>query len=122
MFNIQRSTAFWKGSSWTIILLYTATTIHSHHDRADTGQLVIEMASLLDVTCLKGDLKAGAAHTKPHAVHVDVVRLGAPSSTTIVVAELLNERRGSTSILEHCTRIKIINYHVYLLKGDMGCG
>ena len=60
------------------------------------------MASLVDVTCLKGNLQAGAAHTKPHTVHVDVVRLGTSSSTTVIVGELLNKWGGSLSILVYC--------------------
>ena len=63
-----------------------------HHDRAKYCKLIIKMACLFNVTCLECDLETGAAHSEPHAVHVNVVWFGTPCSTAVVVGELLNER------------------------------
>ena len=60
------------------------------------------MTSFFDVTRLKGDLEARAAHTKAHAVHVDVVRQSTPGPTAIVVREVLNEGRGGGGVFVYC--------------------
>ena len=83
-------------------ILLCMVLVLAYHDRTDHGQLIVEMPRLFDVTCLECDLEAGTAHTKPHAVHVDVIWKGAPRCTAIVVGELLNEGRGSGYVLVHC--------------------
>lgn len=82
----------------------THTHTHSHHDRAHHCQLVVEMTCLINVARLKGDLEAGAAHAKPHTVHVDMVRPRIPRCTAVVIGKLLNKGRGSLGIPIHCKR------------------
>lgn len=43
------------------------------HDGTEGAQLVVQLASLVDILGLKGDLQAAAAHAKGHGVHVDVI-------------------------------------------------
>ena len=70
----------------TITILFEGETTHQHWTHH--SQLVIQVPGFLNVTCLEGDLKTGATHSKPHAVHVDMIRFSIPSCTTIIIGKV----------------------------------
>ena len=84
-----------------------ACNLLTHHNRTDYSQLIIEQSCLHNVTALEGDLQTGTTHAKPHAVHVDVVRLGIPGGTLILGWQLLHIRRRGTAILEYWERVSV---------------
>ena len=59
------------------------------------------MTSLLNITALKGDLETGTAHSKPHAVHVDVVGQGVLLRTRVVGKGGFGEGGGGADVFEY---------------------
>jgi hypothetical protein len=77
-----------------------APSINAYHDWADDRELVIQEACLLNVAGLEGNLQTRAAHTKPHAVHVDVVWFGIAMGTGRTRREVLREGRRCVGVFE----------------------
>ena len=74
---------------------------NTHKDGAERGELVVEVPGLVNVAGLEGHLQAAVAHAEPHAVHVDVVRLGRPATLAVkVIGEGLDKGGGRVLVLE----------------------
>ena len=86
---------------WLESSLYKHIT---YHDWTDYRELVIQKTRLLNVASLEGDLQTGAAHPKPHAVHVDVVGSGVALGTSVAERELFHKGGGCVGVFEYCKR------------------